>query len=167
MNRMTTGLKVYWFLYNNVLLFACVISGIYWSMLYDGRIINLNNILVHMTNSLVLVFDLFIVNHPYRISHFIYPMICGSAYEIFTIVYTFAGGVDKYGKNYVYPILNWKEKPLSSVIVGTSAVFCVAILHMIVCGIHAARSQFGEFVSKRAKSKRNLKFSSIENGCNK
>jgi hypothetical protein len=149
MDRMTLGLKLYWFSHNNITVFACAISCIYWSTLYDGSDIGLNEVLVHITNSLVLIFDLFIINHPYHLSHFIYPMICGSMYQLFTIVYTFAGGVDSQGNNYIYSILNWKEKPLSSVIVSTLSLICLAILHMIVCGIHAARSKFGECVSKQ------------------
>lgn len=134
-------LKFYWFLYNNSVCFACVISFIYWTMLYDGEEKGLNNYLVHATNSLVLIIDLFVVRHPHRMSHFIYPMACGSLYMFFTIVYPFLGGVDRKGQNYVYPILDWKNYPEKSTIVGVGCVLCLGITHVIIAGgIHRLRT---------------------------
>lgn len=133
-------LKLYWFLCNNSVCFACVISCIYWTMLYDGES-SLNNYLVHATNSLVLMVDLLIVNHPHRMSHFIYVMTCGGFYMFFTIVYTFLGGRDRNGGNYAYPILDWKDKPQKAIIVGVGCVIALGIVHVIVGGIHRIRVQ--------------------------
>ncbi|XP_070499201.1 protein rolling stone-like [Chironomus tepperi] len=134
---MTSGLKFYWFLYISILPFACVVSGIYWTMLFNisDDVLNLNNVLVHITNSLVLFFDLFIIQHEYRIAHMIYPMITGILYLSFTFIYPLLGGIDRYGHNYVYPILNWKEDPSSAFIIGASAVVFLGICHLSFCGI--------------------------------
>lgn len=43
-------LKFYWFLSNNSVVFACVVSTIYWTMLYHPKHESLNNYLVHATN---------------------------------------------------------------------------------------------------------------------
>jgi hypothetical protein len=133
-------LKFYWFLANNTVCFACVISLIYWTMLYEGTEKNLNNYLVHATNSLVLIVDLLIVRHPHRMSHFIYPMACGSLYMLFTIVYPLLGGVDRTGGNFVYSILDWKNKPQMSTIVGVGCVLCLGITHVIVGGVYRMRT---------------------------
>lgn len=151
-DRMSIGLKVYWFMSMNTVVFAFMISGIYWTMLYDGRVINLNNVLVHMTNSIVLIIDLLIIQHPCRISHFIYPMLCGSIYELFTIIYTFLGGIDKNGGNYVYPILNWKEKPLFSIIVGVTSVMFLGIMHICFCWLQFMRAKCATVINKEKYS---------------
>ncbi|KAG5677933.1 hypothetical protein PVAND_007647 [Polypedilum vanderplanki] len=144
-NQMTYGMKIYWALHNNIILFAIIISAIYW----------------------MLIFDLFIIQHPYRFSHMIYPMFCGLVYVIFTIIYTFLGGVDKYGENYVYPILNWKEKPISSIIVGTVSIICLGIMHMLICFIHTMRNKLYEYAKSECycdNVEQNLKYSNVESG---
>lgn len=134
-------LKLYWFLCNNSLCFACCISCIYWTMLDDGRDMSLNNFLVHATNSLVLIVDLFIVSHPHRMSHCIYVMTCGAVYMLFTIVFTFLGGRDNNGGNYAYPILDWKHQSQKATIVGVGATVALGIAHVIVGGLHCIRNQ--------------------------
>jgi hypothetical protein len=133
-------LKLYWFLCNNCVCFAFVISCIYWSMLYRDEHNSLNNYLVHATNSLVLIVDLLIVAYPHRMSHCVYPMTCGAVYMLFTIVYTFLGGLDKDGGNYVYPILDWKNKPQMSTIVGVGCVLCLGVVHVIFGFVHRTRN---------------------------
>lgn len=138
-NRTTSILKFYWILCNNCVVFASVISIIYWTMLYREGHQNLNNYLVHATNSLVLIIDLFIVRHPPRMSLFIIPMTCGSLYMFFTVVYTYLGGVDRDGNNFVYPILDWKNRPEKATVVGVGCVTFLGIIHFTVCGVHRLR----------------------------
>ncbi|KAG5677932.1 hypothetical protein PVAND_007646 [Polypedilum vanderplanki] len=148
-NQMTIWLKIFWFLHNNIILYSILISGIYWSLLHDGSAIDLNNVLIHMKNSLVLIFDLLIIQHPYRKSHFIYPIICGAIYELFTVIYTLSGGIDYDGNNYVYSIINWNKKPVSSIIVSTLLLISLAIMHMMICSLHAIRTKLGNYVNTR------------------
>jgi hypothetical protein len=123
-------------------------------MLYRDGQNNLNNYLVHATNSLVLILDLLIVAHPHRMSHFIYPTTCGALYMLFTIVYTFLGGVDRSGGNFVYPILDWKNQPQKSALVGIGCVLALAIVHVIVGGIHQLRRKAHRCL--RGKNRKNL-----------
>lgn len=138
--RMRTLLRFYWFLCNNSVVLACVISSIYWTLLYREGHSNLNNYLVHATNSLFLVVDLFIVRHPHRMSLFVYPMSCGGLYMFFTIIYTLLGGIDRDGNNFIYPILDWKNSPIKAAIVGVGCVVFLGIFHAIICGIHIIRN---------------------------
>lgn len=113
-NRVQNVLKFYWFLCNNSVVFACVVSSIYWTLLYPGGQCSLNNYLVHATNSIVLVIDVFVIRHPHHMAHFIYPMTCGTLYMFFTFIYTVLGGVDRHGNNYVYSAIDWNKKKLNS-----------------------------------------------------
>lgn len=144
-DKMNTGLKVYWFIYNLIVVYACHVSLVYWGVLYDGKKLTLNNVLVHITNSLGLILDVLIIKHHYRISHFIYPFLSGLIYVTFSFIYTKLGGVDVNGNNYVYPILNWNEKPLTALTVGLTSIVFTSILHVIFCGIHLLKKKCCEF----------------------
>lgn len=106
--RGTFPIKFYWFISNNSVVTAFVVSTVYWTLLSHEGPKDLNNFLMHTTNSIGLLIDVFIVRHPHRVSHLVYPMACGASYMLFTIIYTFFGGVDHEGRNFVYPILDWK-----------------------------------------------------------
>lgn len=97
---MTASLKLYWALWNQSIVFACLISGSYWILLHKAQQIDLNNILIHVTNVIVPVFDLFIVSFPSRYRNFFYVTTVGVGYGFFTMIYQFSGGVDK-------QVLNW------------------------------------------------------------
>lgn len=147
-NGMDKVLRLYWFLSNNSVVFSCVVSSIYWTLLYRGQQSSLNNYLVHATNSIFLVIDLFVVKFPHKMSHFIYPMSCGTLYLFFTIIYTYLGGVDRDGKNYVYPVLDWKNKPHQSMIVGMGCVILLGVFHVIVGFLHRIRSKLHKYVTE-------------------
>lgn len=145
-NTMTLSMKIYWFIYNNVPIYAVWITLIYWTLLYDGRQINVNNLLTHGTNVVGPILDLFIVNHPYHITQSIFPMICSVLYCMFTIFYQLLGGLDINGKNYVYPILNWKEKPFFALTIAGSAVVCAGFFHIVFCGLQHLRTKIHEII---------------------
>lgn len=95
-------LKLYWLLWNQSIVFATAISIFYWCIPHDDAEINLNNILIHVLNSTVLIFDLFIVNHPANFPSFIYFLPVEFAYLLFTIAYQFLGGVDKWVRVFLH-----------------------------------------------------------------
>lgn len=128
---MSKGLKIYWFIHNNLAIFACFITVFYWNVIYDGRVITLSNVLTHVTNVIGPMFDLFIVAHPHHISHCIYPMICGFSYLTFSFIYQACGGLNEHGKNYVYAPLDWKGNPRVAFIVGIIGIATAGVLHII------------------------------------
>jgi hypothetical protein len=92
---MSLSTKVYWALWNQSYVFACLISGSYWILLHNGEQIDLNNVLVHFTNVAVLFIDLLIVKHPPTYRNFYCVTFVGICYGVFTMIYQFCGGVDK------------------------------------------------------------------------
>jgi hypothetical protein len=93
--EMPASLKIYWALWNQSIVFACLISGSYWILLHKTQPVDLNNILIHITNVAVLFIDLLIVNHPPRYRNFFYVTFVGICYGIFTMIYQYCGGLDK------------------------------------------------------------------------
>jgi len=97
-NKMTPVLKFYWFLSICTTMYAILISFIYWAILYhqENNKLDFNNAIVHITNSSILIIDIFIIKHRARFSHFVWPVFCGCAYLlIFTWLYPYFGGVNR------------------------------------------------------------------------
>lgn len=94
-NEMSKALKFYWLLSNQSIVFACLISMFYWSITHELCEMNLNNIFIHITNSAVLIVDLFIVRHPHNHLNFIFLIPVEVLYLIFTVIYQRLGGLDK------------------------------------------------------------------------
>lgn len=93
--EMPVALKVFWALWNQSVAFSCIISITYWTLIYDEHHIKLNDILLHVTNSIVLLIDLLIVRHPPRYSQCVLLVPPGIAYLLFTFVYQMFGGLNK------------------------------------------------------------------------
>lgn len=92
--EMNTALKVQWFLSTSSNMYAFLVTTIYWTVLYrtDINRIDLNNIVVHATNSFVLLINLAIVKAPERFGLFVYPLSCGCVFLFFTWLYPYLGG---------------------------------------------------------------------------
>jgi hypothetical protein len=93
--KMCTWIKLYWLLWNQSIVFSCLISGCYWILLHKGLPIDLNNILIHIINVALPIVDLFIVKFPSRNKSFFCVTAVGVAYGVFTMIYQFCGGLDK------------------------------------------------------------------------
>ncbi|KAH8402923.1 hypothetical protein KR222_000381, partial [Zaprionus bogoriensis] len=48
----------------------------------------------HAINSMCMVFDCLVVAFPTHLMHFIYPLIVGLTYGVFSLIYFLAGGTD-------------------------------------------------------------------------
>ncbi|CAO1378485.1 unnamed protein product [Diamesa serratosioi] len=150
--KMTKIFKFYWFLSNATSVLAFCISITYWSLVFDGRDWGINDFLTHAGNSIVLFADLFVVRHPGKFTHFIYPPGVGLIYLLFTLVYTFLGGKDRYGENYVYKILDWRHHTKSAAIISAITIVLLCVIHLVVVGIHRVRCK----IHNHQINKRNL-----------
>lgn len=93
--EMTKSLKLYWLLWNQSIVFAFIVDAAFWILLYKGEQLVLDDILIHVTNFLVLAVDLLVVKHPPRHENFIHIIIVEIIYMLFTVFYQFCGGLDK------------------------------------------------------------------------
>ncbi|XP_067621794.1 protein rolling stone-like [Eurosta solidaginis] len=107
-------LKLYWMSHLTTVVFATVITLVYWTSIYPtqdnadkGSIVI--NLWSHAFNSIFMILDLMLIAFPGRILHFIYPLCLALIYTIFTVIYYYAGGVDCIGNRYIYPILDWSS----------------------------------------------------------
>lgn len=94
-DRESKLLRIYSSLWNQSTVLSILVSAFYWTVIYQGEPIDVNNVLVHMTNSIVLVIDLLIVAFPAKYSNVIGVIVAEIVYLGFTVVYQLLGGLDK------------------------------------------------------------------------
>ncbi|CAH2050724.1 unnamed protein product, partial [Iphiclides podalirius] len=135
-------IKSYWVLYNSAVPIAFLITVFYWTILYEaGFEEELNpglDVAVHGLNSVVMFLLLVSSSHPSRLLHLYHPMIFGLTYTAFSAIYYLAGGVDRAGNPWIYPVVNWGEPGPTSATVAVTGVLLVS-LHFAVVGLAAIR----------------------------
>jgi hypothetical protein len=97
-DHMTTIFKVYWCFSNSCTMFAVLVSIIYWVLLFpqETKGIDMNNVIIHITNSCVLIIDVFVVKYRPRVCQFIWSCMFGIAYLlVFTVLYPLFGGLNR------------------------------------------------------------------------
>lgn len=95
--RMTKSMKLFWILSTSSTMYAFVVSIIYWTVLYKTELnaVDLNNVLVHLTNSLLLLVNICVVKQPERFGLFVYNFVFGVVFAFFTWLYPFLGGKNR------------------------------------------------------------------------
>ncbi|XP_045506261.1 protein rolling stone-like isoform X1 [Colias croceus] len=103
--------RVYWLAHNIATDLAFVITLVYWTLVHDPKIheINALNILVHGCNSLVMIVELLVTAHPVRGAHALFGAGAGLTYGIFSALYWALGGTDRIGLPAIYPALDWNK----------------------------------------------------------
>lgn len=93
--KMHKFVKIYYALWNHSIVVAGIVSSMYWLLIYKGQAIDVNNVLIHALNSIVLVFDLFVTKIPPSNRSLILPIVTEVLYAAFTAIYQLSGGLDK------------------------------------------------------------------------
>ncbi|KDR06548.1 protein rolling stone-like isoform X1 [Zootermopsis nevadensis] len=118
--------KAYWLLHTLAVVTAISITGSYFVIDYDPAVHNLTalNLLMHAFNSILMVLDIILVAHPFRLIHFCWSLLFIFVYFCFSVIYHLAGGTGKNNAPSIYPALDWSkvESTLPIAILGMLAV---------------------------------------------
>lgn len=87
------------------------------------------NLMIHALNSVLMVTDLFLVAHPFRLLHCYWPLLVTVCYIVFSYIYYEFGGTDRQDRPVVYSLLDWRL-PIRAAI---SSVFGLLISLSIHC----------------------------------
>ncbi|XP_018569577.1 protein rolling stone-like isoform X2 [Anoplophora glabripennis] len=107
---------VYWVLHQMAVPISFMITIIFWSLLYE---------------------NLWIIGHPIRILHFVYPLIFGICYVIFSVAYYFHD-INRGGPGYLYFMLDW-GKPYQTTLVVLGIGLLIIVLHLFSFLIHTLK----------------------------
>nr|XP_004930273.1 protein rolling stone isoform X1 [Bombyx mori] len=148
--------RVYWLTQNVATDLAFVISLVYWALVYDPEIheINAINLLVHGGNSAIMLCELAVTAHPIRMAHAMYGAGAGLAYGLFSAFYWAVGGTDRLGQAAIYPTLDWNKPAAAFGFVALCAVVLV-MAHGVATCLAVVRLRLAKrLYAKRAQSDR-------------
>ena len=124
--------------------FAVAITVLFWIFFNDPALyshtLSVSSIHVHMLNGIIAFLDTWISGIPFRILHFVYAVLFGCTYVIFSGVYYSAQGTDPSGNRYIYPVLDYGSHPelAAGVAIGCGLAFPV-FLHFVFYLMYLAR----------------------------
>ncbi len=113
--------------------YSVAITILFWVFFNDPSdqelTLSISSIHVHMLNGIIGFLDTWITGVPFRILHFVYGVMFGSAYVVFSGLYFAGGGTDVENKHYIYPVLDYGNNPglAAGVAVGCGLVFTIAL----------------------------------------
>ncbi|XP_011334442.1 protein rolling stone isoform X2 [Ooceraea biroi] len=145
--------RLYWFLYVVTTNMAIGVTVVYWFAVYNPEIHQLDplNFMMHVCNSVLMLVDLFVTSVPFRLRSFWWCLSVVMFYLIFSVIYYFAGGVDKYGYHYIYTVLDW-TRPARTLLVCAGGLTFVTLLHCVTCMLAEIRNRiYRRITEKRSK----------------
>ena len=123
--------KIHWLLSTVGTSVALSVVVLYWVAIYDeDQEVDGVNANTHLTNGIVAVFDIWFSGTPVRILHFVYPILYGAAFAVFSGIYFAAGGEDPSGNPYIYEVLDYGDNP------GLAAGICIAAILVLLPFVH-------------------------------
>lgn len=128
---------IYWVLHQMAVPIGFMITIIFWTLLFEDMPFTALNFYVHGSNSILLFIDLLVIGHPIRIFHFVYPLIFGILYAIFSVAYYYYD-INRGGSGYVYFILDW-NKPFQTILVVLGVALLLVVLHLFSFVIHKVK----------------------------
>ncbi|XP_053662615.1 protein rolling stone-like [Anopheles marshallii] len=138
-DEMPNSFKVYWMVHNITLILSVCITIIYWAILHNETMpVDPNNILIHACNCVFMFLDLIIVAYPVRIWHVLQPITFGLVYCVFSLIYYAADGTDRFGRPYIYNVLDWNE-PGKAMVTVVGTILLAMIVHMLMFAIYKLR----------------------------
>lgn len=131
---------------------ALFVTPLFWVVVYgiSRDITNLTPGIYnfHGVNALFALIDIFVTGVPMKILHVVYPIIFGTCYAVFSVIYYHAHGTDGMGHRYVYSALNWCE-PLKALGFVLLSVVVEVVLYTGIYGLYRIRLQIISKVQSR------------------
>ncbi|XP_071180093.1 protein rolling stone-like [Mytilus edulis] len=128
-------LKLSWLLGDVVLSFEIVVSIIYFVFLFpdkENRGALINDMNMHAMNTVFVLIDFCISARPVYLLHVIYPIIYGTIYAIFSVIYWTQDHVN----NVLYSVLDWNSPGNAVGLVVILAVVILPLFQLIFFGMH-------------------------------
>ena len=104
---------------------ALIVTLLYWTLVYEGKLVDFKNLNVHLFNFLCVTLEVFMGEQPVYLAHTVYTVIYFLVYLIWTGIHEATGIGNGYGDNWIYAVLDW-ESPTSA------AVMCLIIFIVVV-----------------------------------
>ena len=107
-------IKIIWLLYINAISFAFLTLCSYHASFDEGIDINAITLHFHGLNVIFVLADLILSQMPLQLLHFPWSLLTPSIYIVFTAMYYAMEQKDPYGNTYIYPALDYGNRPGAS-----------------------------------------------------
>ena len=131
--------KGLWVIFNIAANVAIVITLLYWTLIFGGKINGLD-ISTHLINSVLILIDLMLSAAPVRILHVVYPWILGFLYAMLTVIFWAVKGTNALDEPYIYSDIDYNNTPaVSSGIIVGSVLVGQPLVQAILFGLYKLR----------------------------
>lgn len=133
----TCGFKLVWVLHNIAITMTATIVAGYWTVIHDYNkklSTDLDSYLKidsHGINLVLLLLDLFLNKIPFRVLHFIHPLLLACTYIIFHIAYW------AITDDTIYMATDWKDAPGITVLSLCGFLLVIFVFHFILYLLHS------------------------------
>ncbi|XP_041974866.1 protein rolling stone-like [Aricia agestis] len=136
--------RLYWVLYNIAVPVAFLITLFYWAVLrLPGKKMNfapnpILDVMLHGVNSGLMLLELVLSKAPSRLLHVMQPLYFAGIYLLFSVTYYLCGGLDPWGNEFIYPVIDW-SKPVAALVVVTLTALFLGLMHILTVLVAALR----------------------------
>ena len=130
-------LKAVWILYSIASNFCLMVTLLFWLFLWPmmssqtdsfGLLINVQ---LHAVTSIIIIIEHMVSAVPVRLYHYIFTLILGIIYVVFSLIYYAVDGAVIYPK-----ILDWGEPTLPAIVVTGTALIAGPLVHLFFFAIY-------------------------------
>lgn len=97
------------------------------------------DVIINSVNSFFIISNGLVTAMPLRILHFLYPVLYGAAYFIFTYIYYAAGGTNILNRDIIYSALDWNHAYPTVLGVVIGVLVCAPIAHLGLFALYTFR----------------------------
>eukprot|EP00111_Clytia_hemisphaerica_P023374 TCONS_00068820-protein len=138
-NRLSCYDKIIWLFFNISIAVCTLVVASYWIVLFDGsQDLDFFNIDRHGIILAMVLIDFSLHRIPYRVLHFVYPMIFFILYFIFHVIYSFAS------EDVIYSPINWQDNPTKAGILFLVIIVLSGVFHFVFYWIDYGKKLLGE-----------------------
>ncbi|XP_052075034.1 protein rolling stone-like [Mytilus californianus] len=139
-------LKVDWVFFNVSNSVSILVAMMYWGLIYSSSsTITAVNIETHGLNMVYVLVNLFLTGIPVRFYHLFHPMVFGTTYIVFSIIYEVSGGTNAQNKSYIYSTFDWSNTGFTSGLSLITVLVAIPVCHIILFLLYLLRI----FVNKK------------------
>lgn len=125
-NKITWYQMIYWFLFTIGNEVAFIIMVLFWALVFrGGRSLSGASINAHLINGIFSIVDLWVSGVPVNLLHFVYLMIFGAVYAVFSGIYFAITG------DIIYSFLDYGTNP------GLAVGSCILLILIFLPLVHA------------------------------
>jgi hypothetical protein len=104
--------------------------------------------MIHAFNSVLMVTDLFLAAHPFRLLHCYWPLLVTVCYIVFSYIYYEFGGTDRQDRPVVYSLLDWRQ-PIRAAISSGFGLLVTLSIHCVTWFLFLVRKWIALSIKKK------------------